>query len=298
MEVDAAKLNNTNLSQHSSAITIFCAQISALIKMVQQKLAELLTGQDVEALHQYRVSLRKIEALLVAFHELIPEKIHKKMKADIKALFSETGQLRDLDVLLNKFQQVNPQYKHTPSEIAFIENISTKRQDEFERFRLTTQSTAYTERFLRLQAYLREVKQHDAHISLNDCWPVLLNECMSKVQTAYKKLWKQEDNRHIHKLRKALKQVRYCVELLGVLVKPHEAKTVLSWLKAQQNSLGNYNDSLVQTALLDAHGRADKAVKSAVISNNLSLDRGSLPLLKSDWKILKKKIKPLLKNPS
>lgn len=293
MRADKSTLGKETLHKHDSAQAVFCAQISALVNVIQQKLPDLVKDQDTEVLHQYRVSLRKVEALLSVFNSFVPEKIRLQMKTDIKSLFSETGQVRDLDLLLHKAQLANPESKHTSGEAALIDGIAAKRQEEFEQFLLATKSSAYHERFVRLQNCLSQVEQHRTQVSLNDCWPVMLNQCMNNVHTAYKKLWKENDKLHIHKLRKKLKQLRYCVELLGVLVKPRKARKVLSWLKIQQENLGNYNDFQIEVSLLKGHGLANKKIRRTIVIGNVTHDRKSLPLLKSDWKTLRKKIKPL-----
>lgn len=284
---------NQNLSKQDRVLTVFYTQLSALVNSVQLILPDIAKDQDIEFLHQYRVSLRKVVALLVVFHNFVPKKILLKMKTDSKSLFEASGQLRDLDLLLNKFQQVNLKNKHKSPDKTLVQEIMAKRLEEFKRFLLSTQSREYKDRFVRLQACLNKIKHLNTQVTLNDCWPNLIKQSMQNVHTVYKKLWKQKDDPHIHKLRKNLKQLRYCIELFGVLVKPRKAKTVLSWLKIQQESLGNYNDLQVQSGLLKGHERANKKIKQVLKTGDLTEMRKSLPLSKSDWKILSKKIQPL-----
>lgn len=285
---------NSNVSKDDSALSVFCTLISGLIKAVQQSLPHFAKDQDIEALHQYRVSLRKIEALLIVFHHFVPKKILLNMKTQCKALFVATGQLRDLDLLLIKLHRANPKSNNKFSDITLIEAINAKRQAEFTAFLLTTQKSEYSARFVRLQDCLSKIERCSSHVSLHHIWPGLMKESMHKVHTAYQKLWKQKDDPHIHKLRKSLKQLRYCIELIGLIVKPRKAKLVLSWLKTQQESLGNYNDLQVQSALLTVHGQESKKVKWAFAVSDLSHVKQSLPLSKSDWKILRKKLQPLI----
>jgi CHAD domain-containing protein len=284
------KLAYQNLSKDDCALVIFCNQISALINAVRLMLPNIAKDQDIEVLHQYRVSLRKVEALLIAFHNYVPKKILLDMQADIKALFAATGQLRDLDLLINKFQHTNLKENYTSSDKIFIQAIMSKRQDVFKQFLLSTQKSEYNERFVRLQACLIKVEQRRRQVTLNDCWPVIIKESKYNVHRAYQRLWKTKDDRHIHKLRKHLKQLRYCVELLGVLVKPRKAKLVLSWLKNQQASLGDYNDLQVQWGLLKEHDRANRKIKRVLKIVGGKKLKNALPLSKSDWKNLRKKI--------
>lgn len=294
MQLNKSNQYKSNLSKNDSALTVFCTQISGLIKAIQLILPHIAIDQDVEYLHQYRVSLRKIEALLIVFHDFVPKKILLNMKTECKFLFAASGQLRDFDLLLNKLLRTNPKSKDKFLDITLIQEITAKRQAEFEAFLLTTQKSEYSDRFVRLQGCLSTIEQCSSHISLQECWPTLMKESMHNVYTAYQRLWKKKDDSHIHKLRKSLKQLRYCIELIGVIVKPRKARLVLSWLKSQQESLGNYNDVQVQSALLTVHCQASKKVKCVFVVSDLSHVRKSLPLSKSEWKILRKKLQPLI----
>jgi len=282
-----------NFSKEVGAPTVFCSLITALINSVQRALSDIAKDQDIEALHQYRVNLRQIEALIIVFHNIVPKKILLKMKTESKALFAASGQLRDFDLLVSKLLITNPKSKKKCLDITLIEEITAKRQAEFERFLLTTKNSEYSDHFVRLQCCLSKVEQCSSHVSLQNCWPILMKQSMHNVHKAYQRLWKKKDDSHIHKLRKSLKQLRYCIELIGLIVKPRKARLVLSWLKSQQESLGNYNDLQVQLGLLTVHCQASKTVKRVFESSDLSHVRQSLPLSKSEWKILKKNIKSL-----
>lgn len=294
IHIHKSKNYDSNLSKDDSALIVFCTQMSALITAVQLRLPLLAKDQDIEILHQYRVSLRKIEALLIVFHNFVPKKILLNMQTDSRALFAATGQLRDLDLLLNKFQLEKLKSKQKLTDLTLIEQITAKRHDEFTQFLLTIQSSAYKNHIARLQACLSGVEQGSDHQSLQDCWSVLIKESMQKVHTAYQRLWKHKNELQIHKLRKKLKQLRYCIELVGVVVKPREAITVISWLKSHQESLGNYNDIHVQSALLKEYKVANKHIKRVLFTSDLSRNKKSLPLSKSDWKALKKKLHTMI----
>ena len=63
-----------NFSKDVSTLTVFCSLITVLINSVQRTLPDIAKDQDIEALHQYRVSLRQIEALIIVFHNIVPKK--------------------------------------------------------------------------------------------------------------------------------------------------------------------------------------------------------------------------------
>jgi len=297
MNTDTSKRQDTslNFSKNVSALTVFCSFITVLINSVRRTLPYIAKDQDIEVLHQYRLSVRQIEALLVVFHNIVPKKILLNMKKQSKALFAATGQLRDFDLLLQKFHRANPKRKNKFPDIPLIDEITAQRKAEFEQFLLTTHNSEYSDCFVCLQACLNKVELCSDHASLKDCWPGFMKASMHHVHTAYQRLWKQKDDSHIHTLRKSLKQLRYCIELIGLIVKPRKARVVLSWLKNRQESLGDYNDIQVQSTLLKGYEGANEHIKRACVTSELSHVRQSLPLSKSDWKILRKKIKSLMR---
>lgn len=289
---DSAKWKNSSMQKHDSAQAVFCVQMSGLIIAIQQTLAEIKNDQNIEALHVYRVKLRQARALLSVFSCVLPSKLIVAMEEDVKALFSATGSLRDFDLLLDKLTQTKQQHKFGHAECVI--DLKTKRQRELERFVIFIQSSEFRHRIDHLHACLDNIVENDERMSLKECWPLLLKKSIKDAHAAYKRLWVNSNEKQIHSLRKSLKKLRYCIELLGLIVKPRAAKKALDWLKKKQGSLGEYNDIRVQSSLLKGNIKTNKSLQKNLFKRNLSKARKRLPLAKSDWKMLRQKLQPLL----
>src|SRR5438552_2313389 len=60
--------------------------------------------EDVEHVHQLRVSTRRAAAALRLFADCLPERMHKKTRKSLKALRRSAGEARDWDVFLEMLQ--------------------------------------------------------------------------------------------------------------------------------------------------------------------------------------------------
>ena len=62
-------------------------------------------GSDIEFVHQMRVTSRRLRAAMDNFADCFPEKSFKKYYKKIKLITQTMGAVRDLDVLIARFQE-------------------------------------------------------------------------------------------------------------------------------------------------------------------------------------------------
>lgn len=62
-------------------------------------------GRDIEFVHEMRVTSRRLRAAMDNFADCFPEKPFKKYYKKIKAITRTMGAVRDLDVLIARFQK-------------------------------------------------------------------------------------------------------------------------------------------------------------------------------------------------
>ena len=79
-----------------------------LRKIAQTRLQETfsyqhgtLEGEDIEALHDMRVSARRLRAVLRIFRECFPKKKFKKQDARLQMLIRSLGSVREVDVFID-----------------------------------------------------------------------------------------------------------------------------------------------------------------------------------------------------
>jgi CHAD domain-containing protein len=61
-----------------------------------------LEGKDIEGVHDMRVGSRRVRAALEMFQDVFPKREYRVMLREIKRLADALGEVRDLDVMLDR----------------------------------------------------------------------------------------------------------------------------------------------------------------------------------------------------
>ena len=192
-------------------------------------------GRDRESLHDMRVAVRRLRALLHAGDELVAndtEELDKRLKQLGRAL----GEVRDVDVLL----------EHLESEAAELEGEDGRRA----RALLADLRSERTRRRSRMLAALRYDLYHallaDTAGAIDGLEPSgaeteldeLADKAFAKLRKAVRKLPDDPTDQELHKVRKAGKRARYAAELAA-------RKKFVKRAETLQDVLGEHQDSVV-----------------------------------------------------
>ena len=69
-----------------------------------------IEGKDIEALHDMRVSSRRIQAVMKVFRAAFPPKAYKKEYARIKTIKDVLGEVRHLDVFIEMLESLRDKF--------------------------------------------------------------------------------------------------------------------------------------------------------------------------------------------
>jgi len=205
------------------------------VQGAQRHLPGIIRNDDPEELHQYRVSLRRARSLLRWFGSALPEAQRNTLKATIKAAFSPTSGLRDIDVLLIQLDQLHSQL---PAELAgetasqFTSRLKHQQQGD-----TVTITQQISEHCRQLPTTLPRVEASLIQATLQKKW----RRKRKQIKTLLARL-PQGDSSQIHAMRIAFKEIRYLLELFE---DAPGAKKATSKLKTLQTDLGDFNDSCV-----------------------------------------------------
>jgi CHAD domain-containing protein len=206
----------------SSHFEVFFKKEMKVIKLALNSYAE---DKKPEHLHSLRVSIKKIRA--VSCIVIFREPSFKKTIKPLKSLFQEAGIIRGMQInthLLTEFQ-----LHRSKPYIRLVKNISESSSFFCRRINLHLQSLKHAEKKLsnigtaikskHLQSFLKEEE-------------IKLKEVVRK---------KNQDEEHLHEIRKQLKKLLYVYKFL-----PDEQKTNfnLNFQKATdlQEKIGNWHD--------------------------------------------------------
>ncbi len=255
--------------------------------------AAALAG-DAEGVHQMRIALRRLRAILSAFGIMIPKERRAPFDADLRWLGDALAAARNLDVFTGEL--IGPA-RAAQIDGVFLERLGKaaerRRRRAYASARRAIRSPRYTALLLRLMRWFDDrlwrgrsdaANRLDAPIAV--LAPALLDRRRRKAQKRSRNLADQSPKQR-HKLRIALKKLRYTTELFASLYDPDEAKRFIRRLKHLQTRLGDANDVRVGRKLVAelAPSRGGKAEVAKV--GNRMLDWHADRLAEAEPKLLK-----------
>ncbi|MCL7961460.1 MAG: CHAD domain-containing protein [marine benthic group bacterium] len=214
----------------------------------KEALARMNAGDEDEALHDFRVSLRRLRTILKAYRPLLEPEVRKKDRRAIRRLTRRTGGGRDAEVLLAWLESV--QSDLAPSEGPMADRLAAELRDERDagygavldmvgpRFRKIEKRLRS-----RLESYglpdrpTRPGEERSFAAVLGRLFPVYaadLAEAVAEIHTP-------EDHDAVHATRIRGKHLRYLIEALEPEVEGVDA--LLKRLKGLQDALGDLRDA-------------------------------------------------------
>ncbi|MDX2225103.1 MAG: CHAD domain-containing protein [Rhodospirillaceae bacterium] len=215
--------------------------------------AVVAAGGSVEAVHQFRVGLRRFRSALSLFRAYLPEEQRRWANDEAKWILSEFGPVRDLDVLAAELVPSVTKPKHRAAMRLLRASAQASRAAALTVARRALASSRYARFMRRLDTWLAgagwraargpEVKDGSA-LPAADFARRILNKRVLKVLARGKSLDEMSvDERH--EIRIAIKKIRYGVEFFASILPRKRADALWQRLKALQDSLGHLNDVAV-----------------------------------------------------
>ena len=254
-----------------------------LLNAMQLNLPGLLRDLDSEFLHDFRIAIRRTRTMLGQLKTLFPTGVREEFRADFKWLGSVTSPVRDLDVYLLSFDDVD---SWIPPELKV-------ELGELRSFLCSRQQRAHKSlvRELKSERYERLVQNWGAYLDSPPLDPPPTEEaCLPVLEVASRRIWKAYRKVYregtfilhnpgvpaeaLHELRIHCKKLRYLLEMFGSLYPSREIRRLLKALKRLQNNLGDFQDSEVQQQKIQRY--AGRMMESGVASTHTILAMGRL----------------------
>jgi triphosphatase len=213
-----------------------------------------LAGQP-EGIHQMRVAARRLRAALSALKPMIPAEHYQWARDELKWLAAMLGPVRNWDVFATNLLQ--PVERALPVETdltRLTEAAAQQRTAAYVRAKETIESQRYTATMLRLARWIEARGWRNQPASeqaallfatIGDIAPGLIERRWRRTRKRSRQFGKLSPEQR-HKLRIALKKLRYTIEFLESLFDGDAVKALGKRLKPLQEDLGHVND--VRTA--------------------------------------------------
>ena len=213
---------------------------------------------DPEGVHQMRVGLRRLRAAISLFSKLLGDKQTQRITAELKWLLGELGPARDLDVY--ETGTIEPVRRAVLPKFGMKElesSLVSLRESAFARAKVAVDSPRYrtlllnTLQWLEIGEWTKRSRHHGAR-PIERFAICILARRTQKAKKKARKL-RELNSRERHKLRIAIKKLRYAIDFFEHLFEGHKAKKNLSCFKAclghLQDRLGALNDISVHQSL-------------------------------------------------
>lgn len=192
-------------------------------------------GRDPESLHDMRVAVRRLRALLRAGRELVASDTGE-LEERLKQLGGVLGEVRDLDVLLARLETAAAELGGKDAQRAgpLLATLRTERSCSRSRLLGALRSDTYLALLDDTAQAIDELEPSGSSVTLDE----LPDAAVGKMRKSVRRLSAEPADEELHAVRKKGKRVRYAAELAG-------RRKLVQRAKKLQDVLGEHQDAVV-----------------------------------------------------
>jgi CHAD domain-containing protein len=218
------------------------ARVARLLMRKRLAAAQALVGDltDPEAVHEFRVAVRRARSIERAYRPYLVEVVTPKLRRRLKSVVAATGAARDTEVQLQRLSQrrVDPRPHQQPGFDWLQDRLERRLEEEYAQL-----EENLAERFLLVHKPLHarlKAKRDDPDLSFAEVTAGLLLEVSGDFSLCCAQIRADSSQEPLHRARISGKRLRYLLEpLTGVFP---EAVALVSELKVLQDLLGEIRD--------------------------------------------------------
>jgi CHAD domain-containing protein len=240
----------------TAAELITAALIASAARLVDH-IAIVVLDEDLEGVHQARVGIRRLRSDLRTARSLLDPEVVGPLRGELRWLMRQFGEVRDLDVLLGglrtNLESLDP--VDVESAGAVLSEASNDRAEAYERLRAalrTPRCAALLEETARVAAE-PPFTRRAARRAASEVVPELIKEPLRDLRREAKNQGHARDDDGLHRLRIAVKRVRYAAELAAPVV-GKDAHRAARGLARVQDVLGDHHDACTAVVRLRGLG--------------------------------------------
>ena len=260
------KMTPPALDARMSAAEAFCAIALGCLRQIMLNAPAFETGQEVEAVHQTRVAIRRLRAAMALFRPLITDETFPALAADLKWLSDHLGVTRDIDVLLT--ETVQPAIARDPDAPGLAELaafIATRQTASRKILREAMASPRGRKLMLDLLLWVEDGPWRRKPLPPGE-EPESLQDLLSRrLRSSRKKLAALGENlatlpeAQMHEVRIRAKKLRYQAAFFDMLASQSKGakrfRTLVNALERIQETLGAVHDAEATAAFLEEQAR-------------------------------------------
>jgi len=209
-------------------------------------------GADPEDVHQARVASRRLRSDIRTFRDFLVDTWATDLRAELRWLGSELGEVRDVEVLLARFRHDVAQLPTSEQEGA--ERVVRRLVADWHGARARLIDALAGSRYETLRAELVDAAAHPrcttwANLRAVDVLPDIVRRRWKKVRNALDALGEHPPDEALHAARIRAKRARYATEA-AIPVFGGRARALAKAFESVQDVLGEHQDAVVARAWL------------------------------------------------
>ena len=283
-ETCPVKANYRVVEQWMTRPEAFRALCTACVQHLESNRYGALAGADPEYLHQMRVALRRLRTAFEIFDDVLPAPVGADLLDELRWLRRALGGARDWDVF--NAGTLRPALAQHPRH-AGLRGLRAACEEQGAEARAVAQRALESRRYYALMRALRALSYGDSPLPPPRARRPLpmpryahfaIAALIGRARRRGRKLMRL-DPEELHRLRKAVRRLRYALLFLAPLLPGRRARSLAGAVETLQEALGGLNDCAVGKRLL-ARARAEargpqrrKARK--LLAKRLSAARGA-----------------------
>ena len=263
---------------HATALEADMTFDAALQQIGRSLIASLLRNEtqalagSPEGVHQMRIAVRRLRSLLSAVRAMLPQDHFAWANGVLRWLGSALGPVRNLDVFDDALLKPVSGALKGERDLARLATAARRRRKvAHERACEAIRSARYTASLMRLARWFEARAWRDQPVSeksarlvepLSDVAPALLRRLYRKARRRAKN-FRDLGPPQRHKLRIALKQLRYATEFLDGIYDEDKVERFISRVRPLQDDLGYASDVRSAKALVAELGNGHAVLERA-----------------------------------
>lgn len=264
----AVKAAHVKLSKRMNVEQAFQAIARNCIDQIQSNELGVVRCQDIEFLHQMRIGLRRLDAALKLFGDLLP--VPPGLVNELDWLMGQLGPARDWDVFI---ESTLPQVAGGLPQQPPLDSVRAAARRQSGLLHARASAAVSSQRYARLRKALENWIDQRAwrddlpakgkarlNMRLPEFAAALLEQEQQRLQRRARKL-KDADPDRRHRVRIAAKRTRYAAEFFASLYPGKRVRPYVQALAGVQDALGRLNDASVAARLLDDLAGDDPALR-------------------------------------
>lgn len=255
----------------------------------------MLEGRDPEYLHQMRVAVRRLRSALNVFSAALPQATVAPLATELRWLTGALGPARDWDVFVHEtLPPIREAFERNPALGQFARECARRRSAAGRTARARVGSARYRRLMLSLAGWLAgrgwldqadEPTRETQARAVREFASSVLEERYVRVKKRGRGL-QGLSAPELHRLRIAVKKLRYAADFFGALYDDAGAQVALKRLARLQDILGAMNDAASVAGLVQ-QGFGTRAAAAMAEARGILLgwSRGRADALRSELRI-------------